>query len=120
MATVREVVRLPPLQYHPLPTNTCIRVIQLLPSDGESICCLLNTVDLMKEQYLFNAASYTWENANTIHERLEEELDFMELINAKRAMFPPRFPDEIIPVTVDRDVLKYRVTHPFIAYEKVG
>ena len=74
----------------------------------------------MEEQYSFNAASYTWENANTIHERLEEELDFMELTNAKRAMFPPQLPDEIIPVTVDRDVLKYRVTHPFIAYEKVG
>jgi hypothetical protein len=122
MATVGELARLPPLQYDPLPTNTSVRVIQLLPSEGDSIRCLLSTVDLKDKLYSFDAGSYTWGNPNTIHERPDDEPDLVESVMAKEAMFRQRYPgnpSEKTIVMFDNAAMEYRSRHPFITYEKV-
>jgi hypothetical protein len=122
MATVGELARLPPLQYDPLPTNTSVRVIQLLPSEGDSIHCLLSTVDLEDKPYSFDAGSYTWGNPNTIHERPDDEFDVVESARAKVAMFRQRYPGNPSEKTIlmyDIEAMEYRSRHPFITYEKI-
>lgn len=122
MATVGGLARRPPLQYDPLPTNTSVRVIQLLRSEGDSIRCLLSTVDLEDNRCSFDAGSYTWGNPNTIHERPDDELGLAESVMAKEATFRQRYPgnsSEKTIVMLDVEAMEYRSRHPFITYEKV-
>ncbi|KAM7191506.1 hypothetical protein V8F33_008857 [Rhypophila sp. PSN 637] len=111
-----EVSRPPfgPLQYDPLPSPTSIRLLEILPTpDVEMRCCLV-TVELIDES-VFDALSYPWGDPITIREKPDDWRDVetaVESVNiagqsSRQCM------------AIDKDVMMYRIQHPFTPYEKV-
>ncbi|KAJ4303971.1 hypothetical protein N0V88_001573 [Collariella sp. IMI 366227] len=123
-----ELEKLAPLQYEPLPKNSSLRLLQILPSSSASdIHCSLVTADLDDDALVFDALSYTWGNPVTIHERLNhvsamsqlgELVDKVKAAKASAATAGQSTQIRPKPL-VDLDAFKYRLNHPLQPYEHV-
>lgn len=104
-----------PYCYTPLPTSTSIRLIELLPSQRDEIICSIVTNSL-DEDVNFDALSYTWGNPITIYEKPDDHSG--EVDNFLRSMKDKPI-TEAPKTLLDLDSWTYRLSHPFVQYEKV-
>jgi hypothetical protein len=104
------------LQYEPLPTETSIRVIEILPSEDDVIRCALTTVELI-DKPCYNALSYTWGNPNTIYEKPDNTPSVSDIVDGLPQHIPGVNQKKV--AQFDLEAYEFRTQHPIIAYEKL-
>ncbi|KAF2279575.1 uncharacterized protein EI97DRAFT_482149 [Westerdykella ornata] len=106
--------------YSPLPTETSIRLLEVLPSSDGEINISLRVFDL-KDEPVFDALSYSWANPVTIAEeplpRGQERTEVVRSITVSQSLLTASGQN---PVTLDTTLLSFLSAHPSLPYVEYG
>lgn len=112
------------LNYDDLPSQTSIRVLQILDGPEHEIHCMMQVVDL-EDDPRFASLSYTWGNPITVNESPMPDLDNIKYPEEMGKLpfsysTPPLGPDEEQLVCIDATKRDYLGLIPNIPYEHVA